>query len=196
MVPKLTIYPVLLAVPTVARELPAPERVRFLSRHARQALAESARKSDIVLGDLKKEPDGRPLPFDGINWSLTHKTDYVGGVVCRAAIGIDLERVRPRSTRALFSKTADAAEWDLAGEQSWDNFHRYWTAKEAVLKAVGIGLKDLSACRVVEVVDARNLSVAYNDRIWPVEHFYFDDHIASIVKCGGPVQWTLRRHTR
>ena len=189
-----TVYPVLLAVPENARNLPPPSRVKFLSRHARTALAESARMSDIDLGALEKDTDGRPLPFGGIHWSLTHKPPYVGAVVSRAEIGIDLEKAEPRKTRGLFDKAASEEEWRLAGEQSWDTFHRFWTAKEAVLKAVGIGLKDLSACRVVEVIDAANLVIAYRERLWPVEHYYFDGHIASIVKSGLAVQWTLLRH--
>ena len=186
-----TLYPVVLCVPQSARRLPAPSRVKYLSRYARKALAASAQKSGISLGELKKDAEGRPLPFKGINWSLTHKTDYVGAVVCRSEIGIDLEKVQPRKTRALFGKTAAAEEWRLAGGQTWHVFHRLWTAKEAVLKAVGIGLKDLSACRVVKVIDSSNLVIAYHDRLWPVEHFFFDDHVASIVKAGASVQWTL-----
>jgi 4'-phosphopantetheinyl transferase len=194
MVKKETLFPVLLAVPESARKLPAPSRVKYLSRHARKALAASAQKSNIELGELKKDADGRPLPFDGIHWSLTHKTEYVGAVVSQAAIGIDLEKAQPRRTRGLFGKAASAAEWQLAGGQSWDNFHRFWTAKEAVLKAVGVGLKDLSTCRVVEVIDTYNLVIAYHDRLWPVEHCFFEGHVASIVKSGGRVQWTLLKH--
>ncbi len=191
---KETIYPVLLAVPESARKLPPPSRVKFLSRHARKALAVSAQKSNITLGDLNKNAEGRPLPFDGIHWSLTHKTDYVGGVVCRAEIGLDLEKIQPRNTRALFGKTAAAEEWAIAGGQSWNSFHRLWTAKEAVLKAAGIGLKDLSACRLVEVIDPCNLVIAYQDRLWPVEHYFFGDHVASVVSRGGAVEWTLLKH--
>lgn len=191
MVKQETLYPVLLAVPQSVRSLPPPARVKFLSRHARKALAESALKSDIVLGALNKDADGRPLPFNGINWSVTHKTEYVGAVVGRAAIGIDLEKIQSRNTRALFAKTAAIDEWELAGGQSWESFHRVWTAKEAVLKATGTGLRDLSACRVVEVVDADHLVIAYRDRSWTVEHYYFDDHIASIVKGNRTVKWSL-----
>ena len=188
---KETLYPVLLAVPQSAQKLPPPERVRFLSRHARQALAASAQKSRVVLGEMKKDPQGRPLPFEGIHWSVTHKTEYVGGVVSPAEIGIDLEKVLPRNTRGLFAKAAADGEWEIAGGQSWDNFHRVWTAKEAVLKAVGTGLKDLSSCRVVEVIDSRHLVIACHDRLWPVQHYYFDGHVASIVKGDRAVEWTL-----
>ena len=191
MATKKTLYPVLLAVPENAQKLPPPERVKFLSRHARRALADSAQKSRMVLDELNKDPAGRPLPFQGIHWSVTHKTEYVGGVVSSAEIGIDLEKVHPRSTHGLFAKTAADGEWELVGGQSWNHFHRIWTAKEAVLKAVGTGLQDLSACRVVDVFDDRHLLIDCHDRLWPVQHYYFDGHVASITSGDRNVKWTL-----
>ena len=53
---KETLYPVLLAVPESARKLPPADRVKYLSRHARKALAASARKSNVELGDLHALP--------------------------------------------------------------------------------------------------------------------------------------------
>jgi len=184
------LYPVVLAVPSSARKLPVRSRVKFLSRHARKALEISARKTGIRLGDLLKDDNGRPLPCDGIYWSLTHKPGYVGAVVSFEKIGIDLEKVEPRRTRALFRKVADPDEWTLADSKSWSVFHRYWTAKEAVLKVTGIGLADLSKCRIIEVCDHLNLVIAYLNQLWPVEHYYFDGHIASIVKNTEMIKWT------
>ena len=180
----------MLAVPPSARVLPPRSRVKFLSRHARKALDISARKSDLDLGKLVQDDTGRPLPANGVHWSLTHKTDYVGAVASLDIIGIDLEKIIPRNTRALFRKTADPAEWALAGNKSWGVFHRYWTAKEAVLKATGIGIRDLSTCRVIEVRDHHHLTIHYADRIWPIEHHYFSGHIASIIKNADRIIWT------
>jgi len=184
------LYPVVLAVPSSAGKLPVRSRVKFLSHHARKALEISARKSGVRLGDLLKDDSGRPLPFDGIYWSLTHKPGYVGAVVSFERIGIDLEKIEPRRTSALFRKVADPDEWALADSESWSIFHRYWTAKEAVLKVTGIGLADLSKCRIVEVCNHHNLVIAYLNQLWPVEHYYFDGHIASIVKNTEMIKWT------
>ncbi len=185
-----TLYPVMLAVPPSARALPPRSRVQFLSRHARKALEISARKSSLELRKLVQDDSGRPLPVNGVHWSLTHKTDYVGAVVALDFIGIDLEKIIPRNTRALFQKTAGSDEWDLAGNRSWGVFHRYWTAKEAVLKATGIGIRDLSTCRVTEVRDHHHLTIHYADRFWPIEHHYFSGHIASIVRTTERIVWT------
>ena len=141
------LHPVILPVPAQVQEFKPKDRVLFLSRHARRALVRSAAKSGIRPGELLKDKNGVPLPFGGTFWSLTHKTKYVAGVVAPTPIGIDIERIRDLS-RGLFRKTAADREWALAGtaEKSQMTFFRFWTSKEAVLKATGIGIKDLLKC--------------------------------------------------
>ena len=186
-----TIYPVILAVPPEARDLTPRQRVRFLSRHAREALRLSAGRMQVELGPLEKDPRGAPLPFKGHFWSLTHKPEYVGGVVAPAVVGLDLEQVRPCSP-ALFSKTASEQEWALAGGgDTPETFFRYWTAKEAVLKTGGEGIKDLSRCLVTRIESDSRLLVEYAGQIWPVDQFFFDGHVASVAGCGRRVDWLL-----
>lgn len=110
-----TIFPVILAVPAANWQLKGREKTVSLSGHARRALQLSARKSGIILAELLKEENGAPLPFSGNYWSLTHKSDYVGGVVAGFRIGIDIERIRPIQ-KALYRKTANDDEWRLSGE--------------------------------------------------------------------------------
>lgn len=184
------IYPVILPVPKEDRQLTGRQKVANLSRHARRALEISARKSDVVLSELLKDQNGVPLPFHGTYWSLTHKSRYVGAIVATFNIGIDIEQIRPCS-RALFAKTADQKEWDLGDSNSFVLFFRFWTSKECVLKAVGSGIKDLSRCRIVEIIDDHHLHVNYQDKTWHIEHFFFNDHIASVVKNDFDVRWTL-----
>jgi 4'-phosphopantetheinyl transferase len=187
---KETVYPVILAVPFRDRQFKGKEKVVSLSRHARQALKISAQKSGIVLKNLLKDKDGVPLPFNGHYWSLTHKPAYVGGVIASAQIGIDIEKIRPVK-KSVLKKTAGEKEWELADDNPLELFFRYWTSKEAVLKAAATGLKDLSRCRIIQILDTHNLVINYLDENWRVEHFYFENHIASIVKTAENIQWTL-----
>ncbi|MBU0987893.1 MAG: 4'-phosphopantetheinyl transferase superfamily protein [Proteobacteria bacterium] len=185
-----TLYPVILPVPEQDRPLTGREKVKLLSGHARRALEMSAQKTGIILKELQKDKNGAPLPFNGNYWSLTHKTCYVGAVVAFNRIGIDIEKIRPCS-EALFKKTADIREWNLADARSPALFFRYWTAKECVLKAACTGIRDLKKCRIVQLVDDRNLVITYQDKTWYIEHLFFDGHIASVVKNDLDVQWIL-----
>jgi 4'-phosphopantetheinyl transferase len=186
-----TIYPVILPVPPAARDLAPKQRVAFLSRLAREALRISAERAHLELGPIEKDSRGAPLPFQGRFWSLTHKPDYVGGVVAPSAVGIDLERIRPCSP-AMFRKTATEEEWALADSIDRQQlFFRYWTAKEAVLKTGGEGIKDLSRCRLRQVIDDTHLLVDYARETWTVEQLFFDGHVASVVGRGFQVEWTL-----
>jgi 4'-phosphopantetheinyl transferase len=183
-----TIYPVILAVPDTAKKLTPKERVKFLSRHARRALEVSAEKSGIRLDELQQDEHNAPLPYRGTYWSITHKNEYVGGVVSPSPIGIDIEKICPRA-KSLFRKIADKAEWALA-DKTITTFFRYWTAKEAVLKAGGIGLRDLSKCRISRVLDTHHLNVEYAGKKLQIEHTFFNSHIASIVKNEWGIEWT------
>jgi 4'-phosphopantetheinyl transferase len=184
-----TIYPVIMAVPETVRDLTPKERVKFLSRQARRALVISAEKSRVRLGKLEQDERNAPLPFDATYWSITHKTEYVGGVIAPYPVGIDIEKICSR-TKALFQKTATEAEWSLA-DKTFETFFRYWTAKEAVLKAAGIGLKALSKCSVIRVPDERHLDIEYDASTYRIQHYCYNNHIASIVKHNFEIDWTL-----
>jgi 4'-phosphopantetheinyl transferase len=184
------IYPVILAVPDKKRQLTGREKVTFLSRHARRALEISAQKSRIQLGDLKKDENGVPLPCNGNYWSVTHKTGYVAGVIAWERIGIDLEKIRPVK-EALHRKTARESEWALSDTDKTVLFFRYWTSKESVLKASGTGIRDLLKCRIERIIDDNHLVINYKEQRWHIEHFYFNGHIASVVKNNVDVEWAF-----
>jgi len=188
------LHPVILSVPEQVQEFKPKDRVIFLSRHARRALTRSADKSRIRQGELLKDENGMPLPFDGTFWSITHKTQYVAGVVAPTPIGIDIEKIRDLS-RGLFRKTATDREWALGGtaEKSLLTFFRFWTSKEAVLKATGIGIKDLLKCQVRQILDDCHLVIHYEGKDWLIEHFFYDRHIASIVQNSFHIDWTIEK---
>jgi 4'-phosphopantetheinyl transferase len=100
-----------------------------------------------------------------------------------------------RKNAALLDKVARSDEWRLVPEKSWLFFYRFWTAKEAVLKAGGTGLKDLSKCRIHEVTNELALVAHFQDRLWQIEHAYLDAHIVSVVKSDCTVNWNLIRHS-
>ena len=184
------IFPVILPVSDADKPLKGRDKVKALSRLARSALMKSCELSGLHLDAFPKNEKGVPLPVDGVHWSLTHKPDMVGGVASLLPVGMDLETIRPVNP-ALLSKVADDDEWRLVNGDRQKAFFRFWTAKEAVLKAVGKGMVGLSRCRVEAVVDDTHMTLAYDETRWPVAHFWFDGHVAALTARHFSVTWTL-----
>ncbi|MEZ4526608.1 MAG: 4'-phosphopantetheinyl transferase superfamily protein [Desulfobacterales bacterium] len=204
------LFPVILPVPCEEyRKLALRERVKFLSRYARHALTISEQLTVIRYplsenqedghplhirnclrenNDLPKDEKGAPMPVKGRWWSVTHKPEYVGAVLSSQPVGMDIEKISLRSER-LWEKIADSTEKALIDSRQPDSFFRYWTAKEAVLKAAGTGLTELSQCRIAQVPDADHLILRYRDRDWHVEHFRIGKHLASVIKNSRQVEW-------
>lgn len=184
------LQPVVIAVPDAIRQLRGRILVRRLSRLARLALRRAVVGRACPTGPWVQDAQGVPQPTDGLFWSVSHKPAYVAGVAAPHPVGIDLEPLLPRSPK-LYAKIASPAEWQLRREAKEIFFYRLWTAKEAVLKAEGVGLRGLSRCRVIAVHDDRELSVTFEDRQWPVRQFRFDGHLASVTPFRGTVQWVV-----
>ncbi|CAB5161968.1 hypothetical protein D3OALGB2SA_5485 [Olavius algarvensis associated proteobacterium Delta 3] len=185
-----TIHPVVFEIPENLHGLKGTDKVDFLGGAARQALAESAKRSGIVLGALEKKDNGAPIPCSGIYWSLSHKSEAVGGVVSPNRVGIDIETIRP-VTEPLYGRVAGETEWRLSASDRLETFFRFWTAKEAVLKAVGIGFAGMGKCRIVDIPDDAHLTIVYEDRNWQVEHFRTSCCLISVTMSTNPVQWHI-----
>jgi 4'-phosphopantetheinyl transferase len=92
-------------------------------------------------------PHGKPTLAEAgeIAFNVSHSGDYVLVAVGRAAIGVDVEQVRPgldlMGVGARVFTPAELASIASAPEaHKTPRFFRHWTFKEAVVKAVGFGL--------------------------------------------------------
>ncbi|MFI5776144.1 4'-phosphopantetheinyl transferase family protein [Nocardia sp. NPDC051570] len=91
-------------------------------------------------------PHGKPCaPGIPVNFSLSHSGDRV--VFCMAEgveTGVDVERIVVRDFERLAPRVLSSAEISefetIAPEERMHAYYRYWTRKEALLKAVGRGL--------------------------------------------------------
>lgn len=176
------LFPVIRAVPPANRGRPGRERQRALQALAREAVRRSAARAGLELETLEQEEDGAPRPCGGGCWSLSHKPEWVAGVAAPAPVGIDLEAVRPLAA-GMYAKTGRPEDWDRLGGRTPTAFFRLWTAKEAVLKAVGIGLRGLDRCHLVRV-EKETLVMAYDDRLWTVRRYSFAGHLAAVTAAG------------
>jgi len=180
-----------MAVPEADRHKTGREKVAVLRKAARAALRRSARDSGMVLGDLEKNDAGAPLPSNGVHWSLTHKESYVAAVTSPVPIGIDIEKDRPCS-EGLYQRIAGPAEWKLASQMTQRLFFRYWTAKEAVLKAVGQGMVGLSRCHIAKILDDTRMELTYDGSLWRVAQCWVArDHIVTVTVDDADIEWHL-----
>jgi 4'-phosphopantetheinyl transferase len=118
--------------------------------------------ADVVLA---YSPRGKPLlgepAADSLRFNLAHTSDLaLIAVTCGCDIGVDVERLRAVSrlesiARRYFHPVEVSAILEAPVESRNKAFLRCWTAKEAVIKAIGTGLTDsLNAFRV-PVADTR-----------------------------------------
>jgi 4'-phosphopantetheinyl transferase len=127
----------------------------------------------------------RSSPTDPLQFNLTHSDDRaVLGVSDGRELGVDLEKIRSIeaveiSRRFFFGSEREAIE-SAAAQRRESTFYRYWVAKEAVLKAQGIGLGfPLDQFRVeflpdgdtarIETLDPSRLESAWTVRMLPCE---------------------------
>jgi 4'-phosphopantetheinyl transferase len=169
--------------------LSGEQQVARLSRLARKALAASAERSQLRLGELLKDESGSPYPAFGTHWSVSHKPECVAAIVSKDRVGIDVEELRPR-TESLFSRVACEEEWELQ-DKSWYTFFRYWTAKEAALKVIGIGIAGLKGCHVISVPDQNNIVLDYGGRFFVVEQLRYRNHVVAVVKGNSEIEWVV-----
>ncbi|MDH5174969.1 MAG: 4'-phosphopantetheinyl transferase superfamily protein, partial [Elusimicrobiota bacterium] len=121
--------------------------------------------------------------------SLSHKPKYVAAVVSKNRVGIDIEEIKPRA-KSLFAHVASDEEWELKG-RSWDTLFRYWTAKEAILKVIGIGISGLKTCRIISVPDENHIALDYKGQFFLVEQLRYKNQIVSVLKNGDQIEWVV-----
>jgi 4'-phosphopantetheinyl transferase len=104
--------------------------------------------ADLVLG---YSPEGKPVldaPANGggLNFSVSHSGDLVVYAFARERlVGIDLEQVRTMVdeeslVKGYFSAEEASSYRALPEAERTRGFFRGWTRKEAILKALGVGL--------------------------------------------------------
>ena len=120
-------------------------RYRFTQSAKRTILARylAQRPEDLVFGENKQ---GKPsLP--GLEFNLSH-TDGLSVLVVSTehSLGIDLEKNLPQPdllelARKVLTESEQAHLFQFADGDQLTAFYRFWTAKEAYLKALGTGFE-------------------------------------------------------
>lgn len=105
-----------------------------------------ASRIEFVYGPYGKPAVATDSKNKLLQFNLSHSNDqalYIFG--WDRLVGIDLEHIRPMQdaddfAAQFFSARETALINSLSGDQKWDAFFKFWTCKEAFLKANGSGL--------------------------------------------------------
>ncbi|MEO7192455.1 MAG: 4'-phosphopantetheinyl transferase superfamily protein [Vicinamibacterales bacterium] len=145
---------------------------------------------------------GRPeiaTPRSGVSFNIAHSVGLVVcALSCDGAVGVDVES-RRRSVRDAgivkrYCSPAEAADINARGASGWhDQFLKYWTLKEAYLKATGLGLSvhlaDLDfrlADTGIELKFLDSLEGSDPDWSFQLSSVGADHYLATAVHTSGP----------
>lgn len=139
---------------------------------------------------LQLDPAGKPVLCHTTHGSdLSFNLSHAHGLALIAIaqgreVGIDLERIRPdveveKLSHRYFAPLEQAMIMESAQEQRPARFFRYWVAKEAVLKAQGVGLRSLSQCEVLLAADGAEAEV-----LAPADSLRRDSWTIRFLSCG------------
>jgi len=189
------------------------QRIKNPQRQARQVEAQGRLR--IILGkaiDIAPErlrfarhAHGKPyLPdFPDVAFNLSHTADRMAVVMSRGCrVGIDIESCKPRANMdALADKCLDAEEkayWlALPEAERLHAFYRFWTRKEAFVKAVGQGISlGLRHCVTDPGSPERMLEVppsCGHAGDWSLAEFAVSDDICGAVAVDGAIDRILIR---
>lgn len=102
---------------------------------------------DPAAVEVSHEANGKPYVPGGPPFSLSHSGELaLIAISDNAPVGVDIEQIktdRPveRIAQRYLSPYEREALQSLSGEELVEAFHWCWTAKEAYLKALGVGLR-------------------------------------------------------
>ena len=154
-------------------------RAKVLDQRAAAARALAA----LGLVDPPRIPDGPPLPANGRHWSASHTTGAAGAALAPFPVGFDLERERELRPELV-------ARFLSAGEPRVEPLVA-WTAKEAVLKKLGIGIAGLPRCRIVARPDEFRVELEL-DGILHHAHVCRHEELIGTLTHAGPLDTGLR----
>ena len=146
----------------------------------KRALLDEAGQDRLV--ELRYSPLGRPYFPGGPDFNISHSGNRVILVLsAEGRVGIDLEEINELQIHE-FRPQFSSKEWSAickAGSPL-HQFYQYWTAKESVLKAEGMGLNWEMA-----EVDVTGETVILKNKIWNLRSIdLFSDYCCHIAYDG------------
>ena len=149
---------------------------------------------------------GKPvlLDFESLHFNVAHSQDLALYAVTRdRCLGVDLEQVRTVDnldslTRRFFSPSEHAAICEAEAHHQTDLFFRYWTCKEAYLKATGEGLGKLGGLEIelslTQPAQLKRLPSEENPQHWHLQELDLENDFAAAIVVAAPSELVKLQH--
>ena len=142
---------------------------------------------------IKFADSGKPyLPDCPVQFSVSHSGSWGGVVISEWPVGIDIEKFRVLENKeALAQRFFSPEEFKIIKESSDPNlFFRFWTAKEAFVKASGIPLAKSLRETKLSFDGHKNLSLSQNEtsgHSWQLHESKLITNYAATIACKNPI---------
>ena len=123
------------------------------------------------LKDIKLTKFKKPYLDDSFDFNISHSGEFIVCAICLTGkVGVDIEEIKPvlpEEFKMYFSNN----EWDtiIQSNNSIVTFYKYWTQKEAFLKAIGMGLN--IPIKEVEIFDNK---ITWKNTEWLLHELKLD----------------------
>ncbi len=129
-------------------------------------------------------PTDKPY-LPALHFSISHSQEWVAcAYSTQMVMGLDIE-VPSALQKKHFKSSFSEQEWEeIVADEGLHTFYQYWTAKEAVLKASGLGLGHLLDMTIVDL-KAVLLQLTEEEPAsqWQLQHFSLDESPAYCCLC-------------
>lgn len=121
--------------------------------------------------DISYNYYGKPLS-PNIYFNISHSGSYVIFSKSSYDIGIDIEEIKDYDIDIL---NYSMNKQEISKINNNQDFYKYWTLKESLLKCIGIGLND----------DLKNINIdfgiyQYQNNIYSSTYLFYDNHVISL----------------
>ena len=143
--------------------------------------------------EIHKNKYGKPfIKSDELKFNISHSKDKLAIAMASFEVGIDIEYINPNfDIYEIIDITLSESEklnikkleFSLQNKQ----FYKYWTQKEALLKAMGTGINmDLNKLEIPNNISDNNRISIYKEKKWIIEPFnsFNKNYIGHIVYNG------------
>ena len=121
---------------------------------------------------------GKPFAHGFPEFNISHSGDVCVLVTGDRPVGIDIEKA-DRKNLTIAEQVFSDKEYEWMSTDPVVRFHRLWTLKESLLKAVGTGLVD--DMKSVDIIPfTSGVPVTYNKSVWYAAEARYKDCFISI----------------